>query len=91
MSVMQELGHKHLSVLKIDAEGAEYAFLEEAFDKFGCLPVDQVPPPLSQELQCQPRGNCRESVRREMKIKRFGHKVADQTVIPVEQLCSVLD
>jgi len=42
MSVMQELGHKHLSVLKIDAEGAEYAFLEEAFDKFGCLPVDQI-------------------------------------------------
>jgi len=42
MSVMRELGHKHISVLKIDAEGAEYAFLEQAFDTFGCLPIDQI-------------------------------------------------
>lgn len=41
-SIMKQLGHKHISVLKIDVEGAEFALLEDAFDQFGCLPIQQI-------------------------------------------------
>jgi hypothetical protein len=40
---MKELGHKHITFLKLDVEGSEYGFLENAIDHFGCsLPVDQL-------------------------------------------------
>jgi hypothetical protein len=40
-TLMKSLGHTHLSVLKLDVEGSEYAFLNEALD-YGCPPVDQI-------------------------------------------------
>lgn len=41
-TMLSTLGHKRIDVLKIDIEGSEYAFLEEAFDTLGCLPVNQI-------------------------------------------------
>jgi len=41
-TIMKSLGHTHLDLLKIDVEGSEYQFLEEAFDTLGCLPVEQI-------------------------------------------------
>jgi FkbM family methyltransferase len=40
-TLMKALGHKRLSILKMDVEGSEYAFLNEALD-YGCPPVDQI-------------------------------------------------
>lgn len=43
-TIMRELGHagREISILKLDVEGSEYGFLEEALDTMGCLPVDQL-------------------------------------------------
>ena len=41
-TIMQELGHDRLSILKIDVEGSEWQFMENMFDKMGCPPVDQI-------------------------------------------------
>eukprot|EP00462_Mataza_sp_D1_P021677 CAMPEP_0175132808 /NCGR_PEP_ID=MMETSP0087-20121206/7276_1 /TAXON_ID=136419 /ORGANISM="Unknown Unknown, Strain D1" /LENGTH=406 /DNA_ID=CAMNT_0016415195 /DNA_START=72 /DNA_END=1292 /DNA_ORIENTATION=+ len=41
-TIMKELGHSHITFLKLDVEGSEYAFLEDAIDKFGCPPVTQM-------------------------------------------------
>ncbi len=41
-TIMRELGHKHINILKVDIEGSEYLFLEEMFDTMGCPPVDQL-------------------------------------------------
>lgn len=41
-SIMAELGHTYIDVLKIDVEGSEYTFLEEMFDSLGCPPVGQI-------------------------------------------------
>jgi len=41
-SAMQEHGHSHISLLKIDVEGSEYAFLEAMIDDLSCRRVDQL-------------------------------------------------
>jgi FkbM family methyltransferase len=41
-TVMNELGHTHVDLLKVDVEGSEYAFLEEAVDTSALLGVDQL-------------------------------------------------
>ena len=40
-SIMNELGHTHVDVLKLDVEGSEFAFLESAIGDFDCPPVEQ--------------------------------------------------
>merc|ERR1712195_148403 len=41
-TIMKELGHTHVDVLKLDVEGSEFAFLESALDDFDCPPVEQM-------------------------------------------------
>jgi len=41
-TIMKELGHRHVNMIKLDVEGAEFAFLEQIFDTFGCPPCDQL-------------------------------------------------
>ena len=41
-TIMKELGHTHVDIMKIDVEGSEYALLEHMFDTFGCPPTDQI-------------------------------------------------
>ena len=44
-SIMRALGHtkRRITVLKLDVEGSEWAFLEDALDRMGCdFPVDQL-------------------------------------------------
>ena len=41
-SVMRELGHDHVDVLKVDVEGSEYLFLEKALDDGVLSKVDQL-------------------------------------------------
>ena len=41
-TIMQELGHERVHVLKVDVEGSEWLFLEDMFDRMGCPPVDQL-------------------------------------------------
>jgi len=41
-SIMKELGHTHIDMLKIDVEGSEYMFLEEALDEGTMRKVDQM-------------------------------------------------
>lgn len=41
-SIMEELGHTHIDVLKLDVEGSEYIFLEQLLDHYGCPPCDQI-------------------------------------------------
>lgn len=41
-NIMTALGHKEISLMKIDQGGLEYRFLEEAIDALGCLPVQQL-------------------------------------------------
>lgn len=41
-TIMKELGHTYLDMLKIDVEGSEYVLLEQMFDVFGCPPVNQI-------------------------------------------------
>jgi len=41
-TIMKELGHTHIDVLKLDVEGSEFAFLESALDDFDCPPVEQM-------------------------------------------------
>ena len=41
-TTMQELGHTHIDVLKLDVEGSEYQFLESAIDAYDCPPVAQM-------------------------------------------------
>lgn len=41
--IMRELKHNYVDVLKLDVEGSEWMFLEQALDEFGCdIPVGQV-------------------------------------------------
>ena len=40
-TIMHELGHAHVDLLKLDVEGSEYAFLESAIDDFDCPPLAQ--------------------------------------------------
>jgi hypothetical protein len=41
-SIMVELGHASVSALKLSLGGAEYGFLEQALDHFGCPPVQRL-------------------------------------------------
>jgi hypothetical protein len=41
-TTMEELGHTHIDVLKMDVEGSEYQFLESAIDEYDCPPVSQM-------------------------------------------------
>jgi len=41
-SIMAELGHSHIDILKIDVEGSEYSLLEQLFDTYGCPPIEQI-------------------------------------------------
>ena len=41
-SIMRELGHKRIDVLKLDVEGSEYAFLEDAIDTGAIRAVQQL-------------------------------------------------
>jgi len=40
--IMKELGHEHITLLKLDVEGSEYMMLEAMFDTVGCPPFDQL-------------------------------------------------
>ena len=41
-TIMAELGHTYIDILKLDVEGSEYGFLEAALDQFDCPPVEQM-------------------------------------------------
>ena len=42
-TILDELKHTRIAILKLDVEGSEYLFLEDALDRLGCdLPVDQI-------------------------------------------------
>ena len=41
-TIMRELGHDHIDVLKLDVEGSEFLFLEEALDTYSLGGVDQL-------------------------------------------------
>jgi len=41
-SAMKEHGHSRISLLKLDVEGSEYAFLEAMIDDLSCRKVDQL-------------------------------------------------
>jgi len=41
-TIMRELGHKVVDVMKMDVEGSEYMFLESAIDDFDCPPIRQM-------------------------------------------------
>jgi len=41
-TIMKELGHDHIDILKVDVEGSEYAFLEHALEKGNLQHVDQL-------------------------------------------------
>ena len=41
-TIMRELGHSSIAIMKLDVEGSEFAFLESALDDFDCPPVDQM-------------------------------------------------
>jgi len=41
-TTMEELGHTHVDILKMDVEGSEYQFLESAIDDYDCPPVSQM-------------------------------------------------
>jgi FkbM family methyltransferase len=41
-TVMKELGHTRIDLLKLDVEGSEYAFLEQMIDDLSCRQVDQL-------------------------------------------------
>lgn len=40
-SIMAELGHNWVDVIKVDVEGSEYALMENMFDVLGCPPCNQ--------------------------------------------------
>jgi len=39
---MQQLGHDHVDVVKLDVEGSEFGFLENAIDSGDCAKIDQL-------------------------------------------------
>eukprot|EP00929_Paragymnodinium_shiwhaense_P001993 TRINITY_DN10218_c0_g3_i1.p1 TRINITY_DN10218_c0_g3~~TRINITY_DN10218_c0_g3_i1.p1 ORF type:complete len:417 (+),score=113.62 TRINITY_DN10218_c0_g3_i1:116-1366(+) len=41
-TMMKDHGDDNVDVLKVDIEGSEYAFLQQAFDVMGCPPVGQI-------------------------------------------------
>lgn len=41
-TIMKELGHDRISILKVDIEGSEYLMLQDLLDQTGCPPIDQV-------------------------------------------------
>jgi len=41
-TIMKELGHKRINLMKIDVEGSEYTFLEKMIDDLSCRRVDQI-------------------------------------------------
>jgi FkbM family methyltransferase len=41
-TVMKELGHQRVNLLKVDVEGGEYTFLEKMIDDLSCRKVDQI-------------------------------------------------
>jgi len=41
-TIMRELDHSAIAIMKLDVEGSEFAFLESALDDFDCPPVDQM-------------------------------------------------
>jgi FkbM family methyltransferase len=41
-SIMQELGHEYITILKVDVEGSEFLLLEDMFDHWKCPPIDQL-------------------------------------------------
>mmetsp|Transcript_4300 Transcript_4300/g.4998 ORF Transcript_4300/g.4998 Transcript_4300/m.4998 type:complete len:397 (+) Transcript_4300:47-1237(+) len=41
-TLMKQLGHQHVNLLKLDVEGSEYSFLEQMIDDFSCRKIDQL-------------------------------------------------
>eukprot|EP00657_Telonema_sp_P-1_P010706 TRINITY_DN5265_c0_g1_i1.p1 TRINITY_DN5265_c0_g1~~TRINITY_DN5265_c0_g1_i1.p1 ORF type:complete len:277 (-),score=35.81 TRINITY_DN5265_c0_g1_i1:161-991(-) len=41
-TIMRELKHKWVDIIKVDVEGSEYALMENMFDNLGCPPCDQL-------------------------------------------------
>ena len=41
-TIMTELGHQRIDLLKLDVEGGEYLFLEKMIDDLSCRQVDQI-------------------------------------------------
>jgi FkbM family methyltransferase len=41
-TLMKQLGHTHVHLLKLDVEGSEYSFIEQMIDDLSCRKVDQL-------------------------------------------------
>jgi len=41
-TLMKQLGHHHVNLLKLDVEGSEYSFLEQMIDDLSCRKIDQL-------------------------------------------------
>jgi FkbM family methyltransferase len=41
-TIMKELGHDFVTILKVDIEGSEFLMLQDLLDQTGCPPIDQL-------------------------------------------------
>jgi FkbM family methyltransferase len=63
-NIMQDLGHDHIDLLKIDIEGAEYAVLESLLEdrldvRAICVEFDEAHTPMNGDWQMRIRGICK--------------------------------
>jgi len=41
-TIMKELGHNYITILKVDVEGSEFLMLQDLLDRTGCPQIDQI-------------------------------------------------
>ena len=72
-TLMQQNGHDHIDLLKIDIEGAEYEVLDDLYKRR--LPVNQVLVEFHRNLV--PGGDSREFIRVILRMRRAGYRLID--------------